>query len=140
MYPHSLFKSIAASLAIAASVGPSVLSAQQPANESAGSKVEHRAHVLRVTNNNWLDVHIYVSRDGGLLRPLGVVGSGQSEEFAFPAGTLDLGRVVRIVADPIGGRGIYASGDVTASPGDEVVLVVENALPLSFISVRALGT
>jgi hypothetical protein len=90
---------------------------------------------VTVANRNWLDMHIYLSQANSTLSPLAVVGANQTEELSVPRHFFN-GTDVRLVADPIGGNGIYVSDVIIASPGDELYLTLENALPLSFLSVR----
>lgn len=136
MNARNHIRSIAAPLAIAVLVGAVGVSAQQAAPAPSRPKVDAHQPVLQVANHNWLDVHVYVSREGGPLMPLGIVGSNQSVELAFPRGSLDMGGAIRVVADPIGGNGLYVSPEVVANADDAVVVTIENALPLSFTSVR----
>ncbi len=132
-------------LAVAFALSASALHAQSanpvafsPAPDSAKATHELRTAELQVTNNNWLDVHLYVDRDG-LLMPLGVVTTGQTQKFMLPAMAMVASGDVRIVAAPIGGSDLYVSPDLIVSPGDAVNMSVENSLPLSTAVVMPNG-
>lgn len=141
MNAQSLFKPLAAAALLTLAAAPG-LAAQQRTQEpqEAGNAVKEGETVVRVENHNWLDMHIYVLRDDGMPQSLGVVASNQTAELTMPAGTLDTGASVRLIADPIGGNGIYVSPDIFGGRGDEVLLTIENALSLSFTSLRSRAT
>lgn len=122
--------------------GPATVRAQDPgedpteAAEQPAPEAKTAPSVVRVTNHNWLDMRLYLSRDGGPLESLGFVTSQAVGEFELPAATLLAGNGFRIVADPIGGRGVYVSPDLYVSPGTDLVITLENALNLSHASLR----
>jgi hypothetical protein len=136
MNAQHLLKSMATGALVAMAAVP--LAAQEPVQEQLGADQAATRHeaVLRVTNESWLDMHVYVSRDGGLRRSIGVVGSFQSVELPLPVGALDPGARVRLVADPIGSSGVYVSPEIFAGAGDDVILTIRNSLPLSFLTVQ----
>lgn len=136
MTKPTLVPTLVAAALVALAALPSALTAQEPAQlDEDRARSDERA-VVRVTNHNWLDMHVYVIRDGGPRRSIGVVSSFQSAELAFPLGALDSATRVRVVADPIGARGVYVSPEVIASPADDVILTLQNSLPLSFMTVQ----
>jgi hypothetical protein len=106
-----------------------------PATARAQETQSRDSVTVTVANRNWLDMHIYLSQANSTLSPIAVVGANQTEELTLPRHLFD-GTDVRLVADPIGGRGIYVSEEIAAGPDDELYLTLENALPLSFLSVR----
>jgi hypothetical protein len=129
-------RSTVASLALVALATAPARSAAQTQVEADRSAREDEAPVLRVVNNNWLDMHIYASRATGPLQSLGVVGTFDTAVFRLPVSAIDAAAGLRIVADPIGGFDAYVSPDILTSAGSEVVVTLENSLPLSFASVR----
>lgn len=137
-----LLKTMAAAALVAAAVAPSGLAAQQGtrAQPEARATAPQQEAIVRVTNNNWLDMHIYVSQEGGPLRSIGMVNSFQTAELKLPVGNSATWVPLRIVADPIGGSGIYVSPDILGGTGDEVLLTIANSLPLSWMTVRHRST
>ena len=65
-----------------------------------------------------------------------MVGSFRSSELTLPLGALDTGARVQLVADPIGARGVYVSPEISAGPSDDVMLTIQNSLPLSVMTVQ----
>ena len=90
---------------------------------------------LRVTNSNWSDVRIYVVRGTMSLR-LGTVTTNSTVDFMIPADFLSGAGTVTLVADPVAGRGHWATPLPAISAGDEFELVVENFLQYSHLVVR----
>jgi hypothetical protein len=91
--------------------------------------------VVRVTNNNWLDVHVYYSLEAGPFMSLGMVTSLSSRTFTLPASRMRASTSLRLKADPIGASGVYVSPRVLVGPSSEVVLTVQSSLRRSFTSV-----
>lgn len=90
---------------------------------------------LEVTNNNSLDVDVYVMADGFTTR-LGTVTTAQSRTFRLPD-TATSALSVRLIADPIGSLGGYFSDPVTGiGPGVTISLTVGADLGMSHFSVR----
>jgi hypothetical protein len=90
---------------------------------------------LRVTNSNWSDVRIYVVRGTMSLR-LGTVTTNSTVDFMIPTDFLSGAGTVTLVADPVAGRGHWATSLPAISAGDEFELVVENFLQYSHLVVR----
>ena len=124
---------LGASAMIAMAVAPIAAQAQQPTGEAA--RAEPAPVVVHVENHNWLDMHLYASRAGGPLRSLGMVASMSSGTFRLPADLAASGTDLRMVADPIGGSGIYVSQPLLVSPGGEILVAVQNTLALSYTTL-----
>lgn len=91
-------------------------------------------HVLRVRNDNWQDVRIYlVQEDGSAPQRLGSV-SGLSVGTVRLPRTSD--RFVRFLLRPIGSRVEYVTNAIYLEPGRVVQLTVANALAQSNLSAR----
>ena len=69
------------------------------------------AVVARVENHNFLDVVLWLSRDGQRTR-LGQVSSSATREFAIPARVFRAGGDVRLQAVAIGTRGELAGANL----------------------------
>ena len=90
-----------------------------------------------VTNNNLLDVDVFVMA-GGTKSRLGTVVTSQSQEFDLPASAVNAGPV-RVSADPIGARVAYTSDPLTISDGDRIRLTVSPQLTQSSVTVERGG-
>lgn len=126
-------------VALALSVTP--LLAQQGPTTGGGANSDSTTVAKRlvparveVKNYNWLDVHVYVDRDG-LLLPVGVVATGQTADLRLPLLATAAAGDVRLVAVPIGGSDYYVSPILFLEPGDVVNLDLENALNFSYATV-----
>lgn len=92
--------------------------------------------LLSVENNNWLDLHLYLVRDG-MLTSLGFMNGPGKAEFDLPSTVAMPGSDVQILVLPIGGTESYLTQAVVANPWDTVNLVVQNNLALSTMAVSA---
>lgn len=133
MSNRTIFRALSALAVVVSAAAPVPLRAQQESDKPAQTE---QAPMLKVTNNNWLDMHIYVSRPAGPLLSLGVVTTNSTMKFRLPEGAMDAGAGLRVVADPIGATGIYVSPDILVGPKSDVVLDLENTLALSHVSVE----
>jgi hypothetical protein len=87
---------------------------------------------IRVTNNNWSEMTVFILRSGMRTR-LGNVGSMSSGQFSLPSGVL--ASSVRLMAVPLAARRGYVSQTMSILPGQQVVLKLENNLNLSSFQV-----
>lgn len=84
--PHRATRAAALILAAAlVAVGPTRAEAQTDTTHVASPKVAKRKNTadLLVENNNWLDAHVYLVRDG-MLTSLGFVGGLTKERLTLP--------------------------------------------------------
>ena len=91
-----------------------------------------------VTNNNTLDVDVFVLAGGTKYR-LGTVVTSQTREFDLPAQAMNAGPV-RVSAEPIGARSSYTSDPLTIADGDRIRLNVSPQLPQSTVTVERGGS
>jgi hypothetical protein len=89
---------------------------------------------LEIANHNWLDVIIYVVRDGQPMR-LGIANASSSASFTVPARLLGQGREMRLWGHPIGGTGGALTESVVVQPGQWVEWTLESDLDQSAIGV-----
>lgn len=85
-----------------------------------GAAPEERT-VLRVENDNFSDMRIYVWRNSQRIR-IGVASAKSVTSIPLNR-TIVLGiQTLRFEADPIGGRSSAVSEEITVTPGEEIVL------------------
>lgn len=77
--------------------------------------------VLRVENDNFADMRIYVWRSGQRIR-IGVANAKSVASFTLGRTIVVGTQTLRFEADPIGGRTTSVSEQITVSPGEEIVL------------------
>ena len=89
---------------------------------------------LEIANHNWLDVIIYVVRDGQPMR-VGIANASSSASFTLPARLLGQGREIRLWGRPIGGTGGALTETVVVQPGQWIEWTLESDLKRSAIGV-----
>jgi hypothetical protein len=89
---------------------------------------------LEIANHNWLDVIIYVVRDGQPMR-VGIASASSSASFTLPARLLGQGRELRLWGHPIGGSGGTLTETVVVQPGQWIEWTLESDLSRSAIGV-----
>ncbi|OLD51550.1 MAG: hypothetical protein AUI63_00710 [Gemmatimonadetes bacterium 13_1_40CM_2_60_3] len=78
---------------------------------------------LKVDNQNFLDMVVYVLRAGQRIR-LGTVTGLSSQVFTIPPDIVRSSPQLQFELHPIGGRGNPRSETISVQPGDEVVLTI----------------
>ena len=89
---------------------------------------------LEIANHNWLDVIIYVVRDGQPTR-VGIANATSSSSFTLPVRMLGQGREIRLWGHPIGGTGGTLTESVVVQPGEWIEWTLESDLRRSAIGV-----
>ncbi len=104
------------------------------AAQTAAEESETPRTTVRVINDNWNDITVYAVRNG-YRRRLGTVTSFTSRVLTLPPTLLILNDELRLVADPIGSRGVYVSEPLVVNAGDVVEWTVRNNIRLSNIFI-----
>lgn len=107
-----------------------------PGSGAAQDKEAGPAVEIVVTNNAYLDMHIYTVQPGGLLLSVGMVTGLTTQTFPLPRAVVDSREDWRVLADPIGGFGSYLSDPILMTPEDEVDLTIQNNLDMSTVTVQ----
>jgi hypothetical protein len=105
---------------------PLMLAASVAACSRSRAAVDEEARpatYVRVTNQAFLDMNVYVLRGGQRLR-LGTVGANQTMRLRIPDNVVFGSTSLRFLADPIGSQRVSQSFDILVSPGDEVVMTI----------------
>lgn len=107
--------------------------AQQATSFETGIHREQTA--LRIRNDNWLDVRVYlVSESGAAGVRVGTVSAASSSVIRLRGRALQEIRnrgTVRFRLRPIGSRASYTTQAMLVHPGDQIQLSVANQLALS---------
>jgi hypothetical protein len=90
--------------------------------------------VVRVANNNFADINIYVVQSGMRLR-LGTVSGLSEGQFTLPRRFAAYTMELHLLADPIGGSRAYMSPALRVRGGEEVDLRLHATLSMSSVSV-----
>jgi hypothetical protein len=78
---------------------------------------------VRVRNQGFLDVNVYVVRGGQRVR-LGTVTGNSTQVLRIPEFLLSGATPLRFLADPIGTQRQPVSDEIVVTPGDEVTLFI----------------
>ena len=109
------------------------------AGTSPSSGVEfHRQSAVRIRNNNWSDVKVYLVRANGSLVRIGMVTSMMTVRIPLRralATELQTQGSLRFLIRPLGSRSSYMTHSVIMTPGDVMSLTVANQLWLSTLVV-----
>jgi hypothetical protein len=89
---------------------------------------------LRIENQNWLDVNIYVVHDGQRSR-LGAATAARTTELAIPPTLLGQLGAIRLMADPVGSSQAITSPTVVVKPGTRLVWTLATDLKRSSLAV-----
>lgn len=96
-----------------------------PSRQGDGSSPEAQGATLRVQNQAWMDMTIYVVETGsGSRRRLGMVGATSNTNLRIPDSVVGTGRALRFVADPIGNQQTASSFELYVRPGQRVAITI----------------
>lgn len=119
---------------------PTTAAAQsaQPGQDGAETPAVVEARTtLTVKNQNWLDMRVFMVRNGARVS-LGTVTSMSERTFEVPDAALGGGGFgARVVADPIGSRRGWASESLSFFPGDQMEVTLQNHLGISYLTFRS---
>ena len=89
---------------------------------------------LQIANHNWLDVVIYVVRDGQPQR-IGIAAAASPATFVFPRWMLGQAGEIQLWGRPVGARGSAFTETVVVQPGQWIEWTLESDLSRSAIGV-----
>jgi hypothetical protein len=79
---------------------------------------------VRVENQAFLDMNVYVISDGGARSRLGTVTGNTNQEFVIPAYIIGPANSVRFLVEPIGSNRTPISNSLSVQPGTTVTLTI----------------
>ena len=86
---------------------------------------------VRVENNAYLDMHVYVIYAAGQQRSIGMVTGLSRRTLVIPAQVIQTLSGIQLFADPIGTDRGYLSQRILASPGQRIRFTIQNLMSLS---------
>lgn len=93
-----------------------------------GAPEPQSATTVKVDNRNFLDMDVFVLRDGGPRIRLGMASGLSTQVFTIPDDIVRGAPQLRFELHPIGGRLNPRSETITVQPGDQVQLTIPPAL------------
>jgi hypothetical protein len=80
---------------------------------------------LRVNNQSWLDMRIYVVSSGSGQRiRLGMVTGNSVQTLRIPSHVVGMGREVSFIADPVGSPTVASSFNIYVRPNQQVSITI----------------
>ncbi len=95
--------------------------------EQPGGNPRAQAEIaqVRVENQAWLDMNIFVTDTGnGARTRLGLVTGTSSSTLRIPQSVVGMGRALRFVADPVGSGRTASSFEFFVRPGQQVTITI----------------
>ncbi len=93
----------------------------RPGRDDNGPQAETR---VRVENQAFLDMNVYVLTEGGGRQRLGTFTCNTSQEFVIPAYIVGPANSVRFLCLPIGSNRAPISNSLSVQPGQTVTLTI----------------
>ncbi|MGI9091461.1 MAG: hypothetical protein ACR2GG_10205 [Gemmatimonadaceae bacterium] len=91
---------------------------------SGASAQANATTTLRVVNQRFLDMNVFVLPQTGARLRLGTATGNSSSTMVIPSSVIFGTSQLRFVADPIGGPGASLSQSILVTPGDQVTLTI----------------
>ena len=123
-------RGLLAGVVLAACFGP-----RQTLEHDTGPSPLADGFELTLNNHHWLDINVFVQHDGEASRVTTVTASS-SQSLILPVWLLGESKIVRLIAEPVGEQGSYATDLLRVDPGQSVELNVESVLSKSNYSVQ----
>ena len=102
-------------------------------NRGGSAGVASQPIPLDVTNENYLDVDVFVVR-GNSRHRLGTVGGNGSATLSIPASLVFHGEL-QLMADPIGSKDVYVTDRIAVAPDQIVELTIAPRMRMSSYAV-----
>jgi hypothetical protein len=100
---------------------------EEEAEPAASPSDSTTAIPLEIANHNWLDVTIFVVRDGQASR-VGIASASSASSFVLPGRMIGQGGEIRLWGRPIGGSEGTLSEVVVVQPGQWIEWTLESDL------------
>jgi hypothetical protein len=93
----------------------------KPGRDDNGPQLESR---VRIENQAFLDMTVYIISNGGGRQRLGTVTGNTTQEFVIPAYIIGPANSVRFLCEPIGSNRSPISNSLSVQPGQTVTLTI----------------
>lgn len=116
-----------------------ILSSSCAPDRSAGAReslgAPRGAAAVRIVNQNWADLRVYVAR-GEARSLLGLVTAGGAQAFPVPTDMLAGSGELRLVADPVGSVLVFSTDTFLLDEGQTVEWTIRNKPEFSSLIIR----
>lgn len=124
---HIRFITLALALATLGAAGACTTPAQSGAGASGSANPARAVTTIKVNNQAFLDMDVYVLPQNGARLRLGTATGNTSTVLTIPSTVMFGATQLRFIADPIGGQHAEVSTSILVSPGDQVVMTIPAA-------------
>ena len=121
MRTHLRFSLFALLLVVAAACS----SNRQPGTDPGPAA---RGATVKVQNNAFLDVNIFVLQASGSRTRLGLVNANSEAVFRIPGYAVGLGQQLRFLVDPVGSQRTASSFELFVRPDQQVTLTIPSTV------------
>lgn len=104
-------------------------------NRGVSSELESEPISVTVTNQNWLDVDVFVMQGDSRYR-IGQVNGNGSATLRIPSGLIVHGEV-QLMADPVGSDDRYVTETISVAPDEKLQLTIAPRMRMSSYAVWA---
>lgn len=111
-------------LALVALAGTTACTTPKQAGTSASTNPANAVTTIKVNNQAFLDMDVYVLPQSGARLRLGTATGNTSTVLTIPSTVMFGATQLRFIADPIGGQHAEVSTSILVSPGDQVVMTI----------------
>lgn len=120
-------RSISLALTIAALAGAAACTTPKQAAANASANAANAITTLKVENQAFLDMDVYVVPQNGARMRLGTATGSSTTVLTIPSTAIFGPTQLRFIADPIGGQHAEVSTSILVTPGDQVVMTIPSA-------------
>lgn len=120
-------RTLSLALAFAALAGTSACTTPRQAGTSASANPANAVTTIKVINQAFLDMDVYVLPQSGARLRLGTATGNSTTVLTIPSTAIFGATELRFIADPIGGRHAEVSTSILVTPGDQVVMTIPAA-------------
>lgn len=120
-------RSISLALAFATLTGAAACTTPNQAGTSASANPANAVTTIKVVNEAFLDMDVYVVPQNGARLRLGTATGNTTTILTIPSTAIFGPTQLRFVADPIGGQHAEVSTSIQVNPGDQVVMTIPPA-------------
>lgn len=117
-------RTLTLTLVLATLVGGAAACRSGTQANASGSTVPASATTLRVVNQAFLDMDVYVVAQSGARMRLGTATGNSGTNMTIPSSLLFGPTTLRFIADPIGGSHAEVSTSILVNPGDRVEMTI----------------
>lgn len=120
-------RSLSLALALATLAAATACTTPRQAGTSSSANPANAVTTIKVINQAFLDMDVYVLQQSGARLRLGTATGNTTTVLTIPSTAIFGATQLRFIADPIGGQHAEVSTSILVTPGDQVVMTIPAA-------------